>query len=46
MAMKILAGQAVKTLPPIEPQKIRLQINRSVVQKLGIPMTSNQENTP
>lgn len=46
MTMKILAGQTADALPPIEPQAIRLQINRSVVQKLGISMTSNQENTP
>jgi putative ABC transport system substrate-binding protein len=46
MAMKILAGHTAKTLPPIEPQTIRLQINRSVVQKLGIPLTNNLENVP
>jgi len=45
-AMKILAGRDVETLSPIEPQTIRLEINRSVVDKLGIPMSGNQGNTP
>jgi putative ABC transport system substrate-binding protein len=46
MAMKILADQSVDAVPPIEPQTIRLQINRPVVKKLGIPMSSSQGNTP
>ena len=48
MAMKILAGQGAGTLPPIEPQTIKLEINHSVVSKLGIPISnsSDQGNTP
>jgi putative ABC transport system substrate-binding protein len=46
MVMKILAGRAIETMPPIEPQTIRLQINRPVVTTLGIPMSNNQGNTP
>jgi len=46
MAMKILAGQDVEAMPPIEPQTIRLEINHAVVDKLGIPMSGNQGNIP
>ena len=46
MAMKILSGHAIKAVPPIEPQRIRLQTNDNVIKKLGIPMFINQGNTP
>jgi putative ABC transport system substrate-binding protein len=46
MAMKILVGHAIEAVPPIEPQRIQLRTNHYVIEKLGIPMSVNQGNTP
>jgi len=43
LARQLLSGSTASATPPIGPEKVRFKVNRTVVNKLGIPLAPETE---